>query len=179
MQSKPSLLVAVALTACGWAPNHPSTPGSFAGEPLTAVTVIPYYDRICGARSDATVSCVDAPSTIADPYPTLAPLGDVTVQLPRKVARLTAGGNAVCSLLEDASVWCWAVRTPSAPSEIAAGVADVSISVDGLVCLLAANGGVTCLGNYGTPFQADNLPGVGPVELGRTRRSMGIAGRGS
>ena len=164
-----------ALTACGWAPNSPSTPDAFAGESLTAMTVIPYFDRICGARSDGTVLCVDAPATIADPQPILAPLGDKVVQLPAPASRLAAGGNAVCALLGDASVWCWADDwTANAPVEIGTGVSQMAISADGLVCLLATSGGVTCLGNDGTPFQSDRLPGVGAVALGG-HRAVSIA----
>jgi alpha-tubulin suppressor-like RCC1 family protein len=178
---KTSLILSVfALTACGWAANAPSAPDAFAGETLTAVTVIPYFDRICGAREDATVECVDAPATIADPYPILAPLGDKVVQLPSPASRLAAGGNAVCALLGDASVWCWADNwEANSPVEIGTSVTHMSISVDGLVCLLGASGGVTCLGNYGQPFQADLLPGVGAVALGGHRAVSLALGEGS
>jgi len=98
------LVPTVALTACGWAANAPSEPAAFSGETLTAVTVTPFYDRICGARSDATVLCVDASPAIADPDPVYGPLGNKVVTLPAPAVRLVADSNAVCALLGDASV---------------------------------------------------------------------------
>ncbi len=166
---KTLVFLVATLAACGWAPNSPSTPSAFSGEKLTAITVVPYYDRICGARLDATVLCIDPPTTIADAHPILAPLGDKVVQLPTTVTQLAGGGNAVCARLDDASVWCWAEYVANDPIEIATDVAKMSISPDGLVCLLATSGGVTCLRNDGTYFQADMVPGVGPVELGGHR----------
>jgi hypothetical protein len=164
------LLVCAALAACGWAPNDPSTPAPFVGQKLTAMTVIPYFDRICGARADATVLCIDAPTTIADPESLLAPLGHRTVQLPAPASHLAAGGNAVCAILGDDSAWCWADDwTPNAPVEIGTGVAQMAIGAGGLVCLLATSGGVTCLENIGTPFQSDVRPGMGSVALGGHR----------
>jgi hypothetical protein len=171
---KKLVFLVASLTACGWAPNDASTPTSFAADSLTAMTVLPYYDRICGARSDATVTCIDAPTTITDPIPILAPLGETVVHLPNTVTQLAAGGDAVCARLDDASVWCWGVQTPGEPTQIGSGIASVTISVGGLVCLLATSGNLGCTWNEGTAFQGERFPGAGPVDL-EGHRAVSVA----
>src|SRR5262245_10101324 len=111
MQTLISLL-ATAVVGCGYVANSPTTPRDFEGQVVTAVVVVKFQDRICGARSDDTVLCIDSPPSIGDKEGVYAPLGARTMSLPAPIVRLASGGWNVCALLSDASVWCWAERNP-------------------------------------------------------------------
>jgi hypothetical protein len=173
MQTLVSLL-ATAAVGCGYVANSPSTPRELEGLDVTAVVVVKFQDRICGARADDTVLCIDSPPSIADQESIYGPLGPRTMSLPAPIVRLASGGWGVCALLGDASVWCWAeTDTPNDPIAVASGAVDLAMSAGGLLCTRSNAGAITCTGNANTLFQAESYPGLGPNGLGPAQLDLG------
>jgi hypothetical protein len=167
-------LVAAAAVGCGYVANSPSTPSELEGQDVTAVVVVKFQDRICSARPDNTVLCIDSPPSIRDQDTIYGPLGARTTTLPAPIVHLASGGWGVCALLSDTSVWCWA-ETDSAndPIAVASGVADLAMSAGGLLCTRSNAGAITCSGNANTPFQSDSYTGLGPDGLGPAQLDLG------